>query len=416
MRAPLHHNIQTALLMAVAATLPFPLAINHTCLIAALAYAVLTGHFRHSIRQMAMNPLAGISLLLFLLYMVSVAISSNTQEAWLIVERRLSLVIFPVLMLSGISPRTKQYTLLAFVAGNGLALLYCLLHAGVLYQSESDTSVFFYHQLSSPLKLNAVYFAAYLVFSLHILFEEWKRPENRFRYLYAPVALLLLTGCILLNSKMMLVILVLGVALRLGFQSDFSRRARIAGLSLVVLLPVLLVLLFPPLKARFITEFKTNTQVINQQHYTYDTPFTGTSLRVMIWRYCLEILTEKNAWIMGVGTGDFQDELNKRYRETGVYTGNPELGDTGYLGYGPHNQYIETVFALGVAGLLVFCALIYRVWKEALRQRSMLFIQLALLLSMFCLSESALSTNKGILFFLFFIFLFQASPIKHTDE
>jgi O-antigen ligase len=220
----------------------------------------------------------------------------------------------------------------------------------------------------------------------------------------------------MLNSKMMLFVLVLGLAARFMLAGNrVPARTKIIGTALVIALPVLAVFTLPALRERVTKEIGTNMHVVTQDKYRYDTPFTGTSLRLVIWRYCREIVSERSSWLTGVGTGDFQDLLNERYRSTGIYAGGSKPGDTGYIGYGPHNQYIETVFSLGITGLIVFVTFLWLLWKSALRDKHNLFFQLMLLLTLFCFSESVLSTNKGIIFFLFFIFLLY-SPVKAQRE
>jgi O-antigen ligase len=168
----------------------------------------------------------------------------------------------------------------------------------------------------------------------------------------------------------------------------------------------LIILTVPSIKQRITTELQSNLNVVNQTHFTYDTPFTGTSLRLVFWKTSIELLNEKNAWLNGVHTGDFQDLLNIKYKEKGIYTGNPELKDTGYLGYGPHNQYIEILLSVGILGLLVFICLLTYYIRTAWILNNYLAFQCILLFVFFFFTESVLSVNKGIVIFTFFSLLF----------
>ena len=109
---------------------------------------------------------------------------------------------------------------------------------------------------------------------------------------------------------------------------------------------------------------------------------------------------------MGVGTGDFQDLMNEKYKKTGVYTGNVALKDTGYLGYGPHNEYVEIVLSLGIIGLFLLLYTLFYYAKMALLANNYLALQLLVLFVLFFITESALSTQKGIVPFVFFSVLF----------
>jgi O-antigen ligase len=106
--------------------------------------------------------------------------------------------------------------------------------------------------------------------------------------------------------------------------------------------------------------------------------------------------------------------LNKKYIETNLYTGNPELHDTGYLGYGPHNQYIEVLFSMGIIALALFIYILFWYLKEVIRSRNYLGIQVMVLFILFFFTESALSVNKGIVPFVFFTVLFLGLP-KNND-
>ena len=158
--------------------------------------------------------------------------------------------------------------------------------------------------------------------------------------------------------------------------------------------------------------------VVKQGTFRYDTPFTGTSLRLVFWRFSNEIINENNGWVMGVHTGDFQDLLNEKYKRTGIYTGNPELKDTGYLGYGPHNQYIEVLLSLGFIGLTLFLILLILYVKKAWLTSNYPGLQCICLFLFFFITESVLSVNKGIVVFVFFTLLFYNLNVqsKHSED
>jgi O-antigen ligase len=120
--------------------------------------------------------------------------------------------------------------------------------------------------------------------------------------------------------------------------------------------------------------------------------------------------------LFGVGLGDFQNLLNKEYTSSGMYIGNPKLNDTGYLGYGPHNQYIEMFFSLGFCGLLLFLFLLFRQVFIAFQSLNTLYVLFILLNILFFVTESALSTNKGIIFYVLFSMLFNCLYNKNKLE
>jgi hypothetical protein len=268
-----------------------------------------------------------------------------------------------------------------------------------------NPDIFFYHVLTSFIGMNAVYVSAYVVFSIHILLHFWK-PADRSGYLglYLVLAFLVIS-CFTLDSKMMLLVLAVSLLYRLFHLKQRNRiQATLLAVGMVLLI-VAAVMIIPQTHDRFAKELSSKMAVVQSDQYTYDTPFTGTSLRLVIWKFCFKLMREKNTWITGVGAGDYQDMLNQQYRSSGMYTGNPLLHETGYIGYGPHSEYIEIMLALGIPAFLFFCYLLAAHWKYALASNHYLLTELLILFTFFCMTESVLSTNKGIIFFLFFLSL-----------
>lgn len=338
--------------------------------------------------------------LFFLAHIISYVLSSNKPEGFAIVERRGSLFILPFL-LYGHQPATIKKTALWFVAGVVTAFVVCILNACISYSAGKDASVFFYQQLTAVIDFNAVYMAAYCLIGLHALLYYFKSLPKA---VSIPGVLILLLFCLLLNSKMMLLILFAGL-LVYSFQFFSKKTALIvSGLGLAGILATGFGV--PNIKERMTVELSSNFQVLQQGTFRYDTPFTGTSLRLLFWKFAFEIQSQHKAWLTGMNTGDFQDALNKKYIETNLYTGNPELHDTGYLGYGPHNQYIEVLFSMGIIVLILFLYLLIYYFKNALRQGNYMGTQVMLLFMLFFFSESVLSVNKGIVPFVFFTVLF----------
>jgi O-antigen ligase len=141
-----------------------------------------------------------------------------------------------------------------------------------------------------------------------------------------------------------------------------------------------------------------NTAIVFQDKYEYDSPLDGISLRLIQWRFGLEIISEQNAWISGVGITESQKLLNTKYLEYNLYTGNEELGDTGYIDYNFHNQYVETLLSTGITGLLMLILIIIATFT--FYRKSLVFPALSILITvLFFFTESVLERQAGILVF-----------------
>src|SRR5690606_5932764 len=76
---------------------------------------------------------------------------------------------------------------------------------------------------------------------------------------------------------------------------------------------------------------------------------TSTNIRVGLFICSMEVL--KANWVFGTGIGDMHAELNQCYKTNGY-------SDVLYLQeYNPHNQYLQTLIAMGILGLFSFLAL-----------------------------------------------------------
>ncbi|MBP7261893.1 MAG: O-antigen ligase family protein, partial [Bacteroidia bacterium] len=222
--------------------------------------------------------------------------------------------------------------------------------------------------------------------------------------LWAGILLFLICILFLLASKLVLVVLFLFLAAQ-QFITGWSLKKRvIAGMATVVLVLILFLSNQFVLK-RYLTEWNTDFSVVKQEQYFYNTPFSGSSLRLVLWKHSLHIIREQQAWIAGVGTGDFQDLLNQRYLESGMFMGDQRRGDKGYEGYNPHNQYVEAFLSTGALGLSCLLFWLVCLFLQSYKVRKPEYSYLIVFVSVLCLTECFLSANKGIVWFVFFSYL-----------
>ena len=398
-----YRKIHILLLGLIAFTLPFSIILNSALIILCIALLILQGRFMKAFQNASKNLYVILLWLLFLLYVISAFLSKNQHEGFAIIERKASFIILPFLIFGfPISMPEIRKICELFVLGVLLAFTICLGYAfyQVVFNSR-ELELFFYQKLTTVLNMNAVYMASYCIIALHIALY-FSKEHNK--VLVAIVSASLIIFCILLNSKMMLVCLCLGLII-FAFKK-LSRLKALLASSIILASMFFIGVGVPKVKERITLEVNSNMSVIKQDTFTYDTPFTGTSLRLVFWRFSKEIIKENNGWLMGAHTGDFQDLLNEKYKRTGIYTGNPELKDTGYLGYGPHNQYIEVLLSLGITGLVVFIMMLIFYLKNAWVTNNYLGLQCICLFLFFFITESVLSVNKGIVAFVFFTLLF----------
>jgi O-antigen ligase len=414
-RTDFHIKAHQVLLLSIAFSLPFPLLYSNILIFITLANHLAAGNLISKFKNTWKNEINRYLLSFYLLIVISVILNPFNAESSAILERRLVFLAFPILLSEPIHIQQFRKILYAFVIGVFIALSYCLLASSYQYFVTADVTNLFYHSLAAHINLNAIYLSAYIVFSIFILVDSFPNTHTKYRILLLLAALVFLIGLILLSSKMMLFVSLLGFFYLLYKNIQWSKMHRMI-LLFSTLAIFTLIFTIPQVRNRFALEIASNLHVVNQQEYTYNTPFTGTTLRLTIWKYCYVILERNHAWMMGVGVGHFQELLNQEYKAVGMYTGNPQLKDTGYLGYGPHNQYIETLFSMGIIGLLLFLLLILRQLLKSVQTVNAPYILFVALHILFFLSESSLSTNKGIIFYAFFTMVFASLTTKNKQE
>ena len=120
--------------------------------------------------------------------------------------------------------------------------------------------------------------------------------------------------------------------------------------------------------------------------------------RQMIWKTETDLL--KQHWLTGVGPGRILHTLNERYFFYSVYHNLP----VGY--FDPHDQYISDWLSFGIVGILLLMATLIVHFVKALKAKNNLYLYLLVIFAVTFFTETALSRQKGIIFFAVFTSLF----------
>ncbi|MGD1843877.1 MAG: O-antigen ligase family protein [Salibacteraceae bacterium] len=416
-----YEKLYFAGLLLVVITLPFAKHYNSWMVGVVIAGWLAEGRFREKWQRLKSHSWWWGALAYYLLHTVALAYTENLALGGFILEKKTGLWLLPMLISSGpvVSPLQLKQLLRAFAGAVTLGLIYCLIRAGVEWDFAGNTQLFFHHNLSNFIGMHAIYLSAFVLLSL-LGIGQWMLEANKTKIqtgLLITWAAFLIFCLLLLASKIMIInLLVLGsIAALVGFSRRGSARKGIAVTLGMLLLAITIILALPETRKRFQSVWDGQFEVVTMDHYVYSTPFNGLTLRLVIWRLGLEAMHEEKAWLGGLGPGDVQATMDSTYRESGLYVGNPDIGDHGYLGYNLHNQYLETLASIGIVGLLVLLiwwgALFFWAWKQ---RKWIAFLFLATIAS-FSLSESTLETHHGTLLVAFWGSLLLVTP-KISDS
>lgn len=146
----------------------------------------------------------------------------------------------------------------------------------------------------------------------------------------------------LLSSRMQQLIFA-GVVLAIGLYLLTDRstwKILIVPATLMILLFVGSMALMPESRERM-TEILAPSAA-----QTEEVVWSGVTVRKEIWKSGWQLVGQIP--LIGVGTGDYRDELTDQYYRDGFLYGHARELD-------PHNQILATIIAVGIPGLLVLC-------------------------------------------------------------
>ncbi len=326
----------------------------------------------------------------YVLHVVGLLYTQNMETGLFVLEKKIALLLMPLLVFpaySGMSVSEKSKVLVTLgIITMGTSLAFIVI--ALLKQSLYNYTLAFHQDYfpSIPYVYYAIYFA---VFSLVLLNELSERSSRNIVILLLLVAYTLAI-LVLIASKTGLIAYVIGLTMFLALRVQ-SKKILFGSLTGVALCLSLFLWLHPSTLGRF-TELKNNLSMLSEDKVSTNEQFTGLNLRLFFWKAAATQLWNDNRMLLGVGTGDAQDYLDQAYA-------NRNLDRYGYLHFDPHNQWIETLLQLGLAGVALLATLFGKAALSALRQSNLNLLFFCWVILCFTFSESILESNKGIVFF-----------------
>lgn len=337
----------------------------------------------------------------------------NQSEGWKYVERRLGLLIFPLILGTVELPKFLFNILIKIVIG--LVIIVGVLGLGNSYYNYSNTSdlAFFYNNnLLSLFGHQAVYFSLFINIVLLLLIPRIKSITKSTEYAFYVCFLLF---CLLfqyfLASRLSLLISILIVTYCI-FNLSVERFGKKITITIGSIVGILIIFL-ASLSTNTIDRFKSLGSIeydITSMEDEYNlndegkaANWNGLTIRFAIWKCAVQLIADHP--IFGVGTGDYRGELFKYYKKNKFEYGIAR-------NYTTHNQYIYLLVTYGLFGLISFLLGVYYLAKYAIAEGQLVLI---MVLSVFVISfvtENILNTNFGIILFSFFISILVCSDNK----
>lgn len=400
------------LLSAMLITLPLKHSIGSlTCIVFLLVSLVKFKKAHFSLPKVLMLP-----ILLYVLMLMSLFWTIGSKETIKGLQKEVLFLLIPLAFCSlpkinrnDINKILRSYSF----AITGFAVFY-ILRAVVKFINSGNKEVFFYHELVT-LELNAIYMAVFA--SLAMFFFLSKKEKS----IVDKIGLsILIVFIFLLSSKNIIVVDLIMTIMYYSFFSPVSKKTKKIILLAVIIVSISSVLFIKPVRDRFMIEFETIfvdgslnktieknqgpiynislKQAWNQDQFQQNDFFPGTAFRLFQIRIFKEMLEEENIFFTGFGLDASQNKIKEKVKEHNLY---PNYGEFNF-----HNEYVQIFSELGIFGFLIVVSMLFATIRKGIVNKDFMHIAFAVTMIILFLTESFLSRQRGIIFFIIFYCMF----------
>jgi hypothetical protein len=349
-------------------------------------------------------PKWNIKVLVFLgfyfLYVFGYFYSKNTEVASSLLERNLSWLILPgfIYFFIDIDIKEKRKLLFFFAVATHVFAAFYLITAFFRYFKTDEVSVFYYRELTKIMDFHPIYFAMYLLFALAIFSRGYFKKY--YKISFKIILLLTIFDALMLgflSSKNVLAVFIISLCIIIW--KYLKTKNKIIIVPVIIGLIVVSLFSFKGTTKRIHDEVFSKWELLSQDQFKYNDAFTGTTLRLITWKFVVKKMFSDNHYLTGVGSGDGQDFINDVYKEH-------NMDAAGYLNFNMHNQILEYFVKFGLLGVIYFLVLLIISFKAALKTKDTLYVFFLILFLTISITESNLEVQRGLIFFMVFNSLF----------
>jgi O-antigen ligase len=328
----------------------------------------------------------------FVLSLISNFVFYNPADPLSAIEVKLTFLLFPFLFfMFKFDKDVCKRVVVSFVSGCLFACLFCIARA-FFYLFNGDSSYFYYSNFS--FFMHSAYFAMYLnlaVVFVFLFYFKWFKTEKAFKNISFFLISLFVLCILLCASKLGIITLFVLVPLLviMELRNRLKLKHYIIALVSVIILCVGIYSVFPQVFDRL-----RSVAVVTENNMD-KTSVESSSVRVLIWNECKEIIKEKP--LFGVGVSRANETLYKTYEKKGL---------TGALEHklNAHDQFFQTAIGMGIIGLINLLVLVFGLIVYGIRKKNNLVLFFGLLITINFIVESMLQTSAGTVFFVFFMY------------
>lgn len=348
------------------------------------------GNLKYKLTAWLHNKYAILFIAFYLIHVLGMVYTSDVNSGWFDLQVKLSLLVFPVVLVSeGKMDSKKQRTFVwSFIAGLIVNGLICLGYAIWKYFA---LGLFEFQYSQFSIFLHPSYFSMYIdmavVFIFYILTESGDLGKRE-KILFYIAFFFLEFIIVLLQSKAGLIVsslvIIVGLVRYLMKESPRAKTILLLG-AIAGLYYVSYHYIITSGRSRILS-----ARDILMKDQISDTTGESTQVRLYVWKAGLEIVKRKP--LLGTGTGASRGALVKEYEKDGM-TGALEKK------LNAHNQYIQCALSLGIPGLLLFLFTLLWPLYMCYKEKRFVYAAFICIFMINILVESMLETQGGTMFY-----------------
>lgn len=340
---------------------------------------------------------------IYLFHLIGMFYTEHIDEGLTDLMSKLSLLLFPFIfaLAKPMGRRMRRLVVIAFAIGTVLSVIIDFIVAGVNYEMTGDIHSFYMSNFSAF--FHPSYVAMYINFSIAIFLTcltalDISKGEKV--VLWVGILLLSITLVFPASKMGMLVFLFLVLFFLIKWITNRNFRHPNTALLIFVAIVAMLFFRFDPIASNRINSALKYAE--GDEHPTKSEQVESNAARIYAWTTALESIRD---YPLGVGTGDGNIELWKRFREKGL----DELADKDL---NPHNEYLQLGMALGIPAVLWFLFSLIFPFRKIIRTKDWLYAFFLLSFAANILVESMLEKQSGVIYFAFLNSFFFFNALK----
>jgi O-antigen ligase len=353
----------------------------------------------------------------FILMLIGYFYSLNKDLAFKTIETGSAIIIFPFVFFffkDNVYKEKFHLVFKAFVIGT--VLTYAILWINIIpqYLETKDNYLLFYssfcQMIKTPNHLSYDVLFAVIIMFLNLLgidriFLSNKSKWARFLVFLGFLVLSVFLFQLAAKSTILIYIVTFIWIIIYAFIKKIIKIKSLISIMVVIIGLAVFMISIPRVKARFTNMFL----VINHNQEIDYTKSESSTLRFSAIKSSLEVI-QRN-WLIGVGTGDVMDELERNYARNNYTAAGREHTN-------PHNQFLRAFVMLGIFGFVSVCLIFFLLIKDGFKKKSLLMILWSFSMVFVFIIDDVFIFRDGVILFTFFTsyFIFCQPELKYFSN